>query len=99
VLTPDIKAVKVSSGTDIVHRLCLLLLLLLLAAGALALQDLFTVLVELEFGDDDLRWGEGNGDGLAVRLLADNCNTGEYHGWKRDRDYALPLTWMQYFRR
>ena len=54
-------------------RLCLPLLLLLLAAGALALQDLLTVLVELELGDDDLGGSDGDGDRLAIRLLADNC--------------------------
>jgi hypothetical protein len=54
-------------------RLCLPLLLLLLATGALALQDLLTVLVELELGDDDLGGSDGDGDGLAVALLADDC--------------------------
>ena len=54
-------------------RLCLPLLLLLLAAGALALQDLLTVLVELELGDDDLGGSDRDGDGLAVGLLADDC--------------------------
>lgn len=54
-------------------RLCLPLLLLLLAAGALALQDLLTVLVELELGDDNLGGSDGDGNGLAVALLADDC--------------------------
>lgn len=49
------------------------LLLLLLATGGLALQDLLTVLVELELGDDDLGGSDGDGDGLAVALLANNC--------------------------
>jgi hypothetical protein len=69
----------VSSSVEIVHRLSLLLLLLLLAAVALALQDLLSVLVKLELGDDDLGWGEGDGNRLAVGLLADNCITGEHH--------------------
>jgi hypothetical protein len=64
------------------HRLCLVPLLLLLAAGALTLQDLLSVLVELELGDDDLGWGEGDGDGLAVGLLADDCVTCEYLIWR-----------------
>jgi hypothetical protein len=61
-----------------VKRLSRVLLLLLLggAAGALALEDLLTVLVELELGDDDLGGGDGDGDRLAVRLLADNCRGG-----------------------
>ena len=54
-------------------RLSLLLVLLGLAAGALALEDLLTVLVDLELGDNDLRGSDGNGDRLAVALLADNC--------------------------
>lgn len=37
------------------------------------LEDLFTVLVELELGDDDLGGGDGDGDALAVGLLADNA--------------------------
>ena len=62
----------------VVKRLSGVLLLLLLggAAGALALEDLLTVLVELELGDDDLGGGDGDGDRLAVRLLADNCRVG-----------------------
>jgi hypothetical protein len=62
----------------VVKRLSRVLLLLLLggAAGALALEDLLTVLVELELGDDDLGGGDGDGDRLAVRLLADNCRGG-----------------------
>jgi hypothetical protein len=75
---PGIKSRQVSSGAVVLHRLCLALLLLLLATGALALQDLFAVLVELELGDDDLGGGEGNGDRLTVGLLADNCVMGEY---------------------
>jgi hypothetical protein len=75
---PGIKSRQVSSGTVALHRLCLAPLLLLLATGALALQDLFAVLVELELGDDDLGGSEGDGDGLAVGLLADNCGMGEY---------------------
>jgi hypothetical protein len=57
------------------ETICLLLplLLLLLATGALALQDLLTVLVELELGDDDLGGSDGDGDGLAVALLANDC--------------------------
>lgn len=68
-----------------VDRLCLLLALLLLTAVLLALQDLLSVLVELKLGDDDLGWGEGNGDGLAVGLLADNCMAGEYRIMQRSR--------------
>jgi len=67
-----------SSSLKIVHHLCLAPLLLLLAAGALALQNRLAVLVELELGDDNLGWGEGNGDGLAVGLLADDCVECEY---------------------
>lgn len=88
-----------SSSTVGVRRLCLLLLLLLLATVALALQNLLSVLIELELGDDDLRGGEGNGDGLAVGLLADNCVGGEYQVEAAKLGYALPLTWMQYLRR
>lgn len=55
------------------RRLSLPLLLLLLAAGALALQDLLTVLVELELGDDNLGGSDGDGNRLAVALLADDC--------------------------
>ena len=54
-------------------RLCLPLLLLLLATGALALQNGLTVLVGLELGDNDLGGSDGDGDRLAVALLADNC--------------------------
>jgi hypothetical protein len=62
----------------VVKRLSGVLFLLLLggAAGALALEDLLTVLVELKLGDDDLGGGDGDGDRLAVRLLADNCRGG-----------------------
>lgn len=61
----------------VVKRLCGLLLLLLGgAAGALALEDLLTVLVELELGDDDLGGSDGDGNGLAVGLLADDCGMG-----------------------
>lgn len=57
-----------------VKRLCRVLLLLLGgAASALALEDLLTVLVELELGDDDLGGSDGDGDRLAVGLLADDC--------------------------
>jgi hypothetical protein len=76
---PGRQSREVSSKTDSVHRLCLLLLLLLLATGALALQDLLSVLVELKLGDDDLGGSEGDGDGLAVGLLADDCIVGEYN--------------------
>ena len=60
----------------VVKRLSGVLLLLLLggAAGALALEDLLTVLVELELGDDDLGGSDRDGDGLAVGLLADDCD-------------------------
>ena len=59
----------------VVRRLYGVLLLLLGgAAGALALKDLLTVLVELELGDDDLGGSDGKGNGLAVGLLADNCS-------------------------
>jgi len=55
-------------------RLSLLALLLLLgAAGAFALQDLLSVLVKLELGDDDLGGRDRNGNRLAVALLADDC--------------------------
>ena len=37
-----------------------------------ALQQLFTVLVHVELGDDDLRGGDTERNALAVRLLADN---------------------------
>ena len=59
----------------VVKRLSGVILLLLLggAAGALALEDLLTVLVELELGDDDLGGSDGDGNGLAVALLADDC--------------------------
>lgn len=58
----------------VVKRLSGVLLLLLGgAAGALALEDLLTVLVELELGDDNLGGSDGDGDGLAVGLLANNC--------------------------
>jgi hypothetical protein len=96
---PGRQSHEVSSSIDIVHRLCLLLLLLLLATIALALQDLLSVLVKLELGDDDLGWGEGDGNRLAVGLLADDCIAGEYHVSRLVRIYALPLTWMQYLRR
>lgn len=56
----------------VAKRLSRVLLLLGGAAGALALEDLLTVLVELELGDDDLGGGDGDGDGLAVGLLADD---------------------------
>ena len=57
----------------VTHLSGVLLLLLGGAAGALALEDLLTVLVELERGDDDLGGSDGDGDGLAVGLLTDNC--------------------------
>jgi len=61
----------------LVKRLCGILLLLLGgAAGALALEDLLTVLVELELGDDDLGGSDGDRDGLAVGLLANDCGGG-----------------------
>lgn len=56
-----------------IRLLLLPLLLLLLATGGLALQDLLTVLVELELGNDDLGGSDGDGDGLAVALLANDC--------------------------
>ena len=58
----------------VVKRLCGGLLLLGGAAGALALEDLLTVLVKLELGDDDLGGSDRDGDGLAVGLLADDCD-------------------------
>ena len=85
----------------VVKRLCGVLLLLGGAAGALALEDLLTILVELELGDDDLGGSDGDGDGLAVGLLADNCVV-----WlaavvwlDRSSGYVLPLTWITYLRR
>ena len=33
---------------------------------------MFTVLVHVELGDDDLRGGDAEGNALAIRLLADN---------------------------
>lgn len=61
----------------VVERLCGLLLLLLGGtASALALEDLLTVLVELELGDDDLGGSDGDRDGLAVGLLANDCESG-----------------------
>lgn len=68
----SIKAVIVVNQKSL-RRLCLAPLLLLLPTSVLALQDLLSVLVELELGDDDLGGGDGNGDGLAVALLADDC--------------------------
>lgn len=50
-----------------------MLLLLRITTILLALQDLFSVLVELELGDDDFRGCEWDWDRLAVGLLADNC--------------------------
>jgi hypothetical protein len=50
-----------------------MLLLLRIAAVFLALEDLFSVLVELELGDDDFRGCERDGNRLAVRLLTNNC--------------------------
>lgn len=47
--------------------------LLGLATGLDALQDVLTVLVELELGDDDLGWVDANWDGLAGGLLADDA--------------------------
>lgn len=58
---------------QLTSRKRLSLVLLGLAAGALALEDLLAVLVDLELGDDDLGGSDGNGDRLAVALLADNC--------------------------
>lgn len=58
----------------VVKHLCGGLLLFGGAAGALALEDLLTVLVELELGDDDLGGSDRDGDGLAVGLLADDCD-------------------------
>jgi hypothetical protein len=62
---------RVSSSAGL-SRLLLALLLLLCATGALTLQDLLSVLVHLKLGDDDLGGGDGNGNGLAVGLLADD---------------------------
>jgi hypothetical protein len=48
-------------------HLCLRLQLLLdLSSGLDALQYVLTVLVELQLGDDNLRWVDADGDGLAV---------------------------------
>jgi hypothetical protein len=69
------------------HRLCLAPLLLLLTTGALALQNLFTILVELKLGDNDLGGGEGNGNGLAVGLLADDCVIGEHRASHMGKRY------------
>lgn len=60
-----------SEKSDPVHHLCRRpLLLVRLPTLADALQNLLTVLVELELGDLNLGWGDANGDGLAVGLLA-----------------------------
>jgi hypothetical protein len=69
---PRSRGVSSNKETKARH-LSLPLLLLLLATGALALQDGLTVLVELELGDDNLGGGDGDGDRLAVALLADDC--------------------------
>ena len=53
------------------HRLSRLVLASLTALG-LAGQDLLTVLVELELADNDVGGVDGDGDGLAVGLLADD---------------------------
>jgi hypothetical protein len=54
-------------------NLCFRLQFLLDLATVLdALQYALTVLVELQLGDDDLRWVDTDGDGLAVRLLLDD---------------------------
>lgn len=56
---------------DPVRHLCRSpLLLVRIPALTDALQNLLAVLVELELGDLNLGWGDANGDGLAVRLLA-----------------------------
>lgn len=47
-------------------------LLLDLTAGLDALQDVLTVLVELQLGDDNLGWVNTNWDGLSRGLLLDN---------------------------
>lgn len=81
---------------------CLRLPLLLggLATGTLALQDLLTVLVELQLGDDDLGGGNRDGDGLSVALLANNCSLCQRDSVREvDQGNVLPLTWMQYLRR
>lgn len=36
------------------------------------LENLLTVLIELELGDDNVGGGNGDGDALAIGLLADN---------------------------
>jgi hypothetical protein len=70
----DVPHCRGVSSTERGKRLLLLpLLLLLLATGGLALQDLLAVLVELKLGDDDLGSSDGDGDGLAVALLANDC--------------------------
>lgn len=46
------------------------LLLVGLTALANTLEDLLAVLVRLELGDDNLAWGDADGDRLAVGLLA-----------------------------
>jgi hypothetical protein len=68
--TPGVTAV--CRPVQAFQRLLLALLLLLCATGALTLQDLLSVLVHLKLGDDDLGGGDGNGNGLAVGLLADD---------------------------
>ena len=42
----------------------------LLTAPGDALEDVLSVLVELDLGDDDLGGGDAGGDGLSVGLLA-----------------------------
>ncbi len=72
-LLRGIAAMMCRQVQKVVKHLSGVLLLLGGAAGALALEDLLTVLVELELGDDDLGGGNGDGNRLAVGLLADNC--------------------------
>ncbi len=54
------------------YHLFLLRLGLDLATKLDTLQNVLTVLVELQFGDDDLRWVNAEGDGLARGLLLDD---------------------------
>lgn len=53
------------------HRLSRLVLASLTTLG-LAGEDLLTILVELELADNDVGGVDGDGNGLAVGLLADN---------------------------
>lgn len=55
-----------------------------------SLQDLFSVLVELELCDDDFAWVDADGNGLAVGLLAGHSLNVDEELQSVDRcDFAL----------